>query len=273
MRRVETIRLLALMAPLATVIGAFFLVPLGVLAVIGGSGSLGLAAYALIVTDPRYFSSPVMTVLLSLAVTAVTLVISGFAAVFLNRYRFFGRALVISMMTLPLAFSGVVIAFMVIMLGGRQGVITDLVDEIFGQRFVFAYTVLGLFTAYIYFSIPRTILTILAAAEKLDPRLEEAARSLGARPWQVVRDVVIPGLKPALIAAGAICFATSMGAFGTPFALGTKIEVLPMTIYTSFIVQANIAVAAALSFILGLMTWLILALARTAAGSTVAAAG
>jgi len=115
------------------------------------------------------------------------------------------------------------------------------------------------------------ILTIMAAAEKLDRNLEEAARSMGASTWQVVRDVILPGLRPAFLSAGAICFATSMGAFGTAFTLATEIEVLPMTIYTEFTLRANIALAAALSLVLGVITWLALALARTAAGSSVAA--
>jgi len=77
---------------------------------------------------------------------------------------------------------------------------------------------------------------------------------------------------PAIVSSGAICFATSMGAFGTAFTLATEIEVLPMTIYTEFTLRANIAVAAALSIILGVITWAGLALARSAAGSSVAAA-
>jgi putative spermidine/putrescine transport system permease protein len=89
----------------------------------------------------------------------------------------------------------------------------------------------------------------------------------------VIRDVVIPGLKPALISDGAICFATAMGAFGTAFTLATRINVLPMVIYTEFTLEANIAAAAALSFVLGAVTWIVLAVARTAAGGTVAAAG
>lgn len=64
-----------------------------------------------------------------------------------------------------------------------------------------------------------------------------------------------------------------MGAFGTAFTLATRINVLPMVIYTEFTLQANIAMAAALSFVLGAVTWLALALARTAAGASVAAAG
>jgi putative spermidine/putrescine transport system permease protein len=145
-------------------------------------------------------------------------------------------------------------------------------DALFGERVVFAYSMVGLFVGYIYFSIPRTILTVMAAAEKLDPRLEEAARSLGASNWRVLLDVLIPGLKPALLAAGAICFATSMGAFGTAFTLATKINVLPMIIYTEFTLQANMAMAAALSFVLGLLTWAALAFARSLAGGSVAAA-
>jgi putative spermidine/putrescine transport system permease protein len=80
---------------------------------------------------------------------------------------------------------------------------------------------------YLYFSIPRVILTVMAAAEKLDPALEEAARSLGAGPWRVVRDVIIPGLMPALVSAGAICFATGMGAFGTAFTLAANARFIP----------------------------------------------
>ena len=125
----------------------------------------------------------------------------------------------------------------------------------------------------IFYSFSHSPLTIMAAAEKLDPALEEAARSLGAPAWRVVRDVILPALKPGLIASGAICFATSMGAFGTAFTLATRIDVLPMTIYTEFTLNANIAGAASLSITLGLVTWAALFIARSLSGSTVAASG
>ena len=64
-----------------------------------------------------------------------------------------------------------------------------------------------------------------------------------------------------------------MGAFGTAFTLATNIDVLPMVIYTEFTLRANIAMAAALSSVLGIITWLVLNVARSLAGSTVAAAG
>ncbi len=138
---------------------------------------------------------------------------------------------------------------------------------------MFAYSLTGLFLGYLYFSIPRVLLTVMAAVEKLDPALEEAARTLGASPWRIVIDVILPGLAPSLVAAGAIAFATAMGAFGTAFTLATNIDVLPMVIYTEFTLSANIAMASALSVLLGLVTWALLYIARSFAGTTVAAGG
>jgi putative spermidine/putrescine transport system permease protein len=166
-----------------------------------------------------------------------------------------------------------VVGFMIILLAGRQGLIGEVSNALIGEKLVFAYSIAGLFLGYLYFSIPRVILTVMAAIEKLDPRLEEAARSLGARTWALHRDVILPALKPAFVASGAICFATAMGAFGTAFTLATNIDVLPMLIYTEFTLAANIAIAASLSVSLGLIAWLVLFAARSAAGTTVAAAG
>lgn len=265
--------LAALVAPAIAFLLAFFLLPLVMMVRTGAAGPQGVATYGAILTDARYLASLGQTVALSATVTGATLVIAGCAGVFLARHRFRGRRVLTAFLTLPLAFPGVVIGFMVILLAGRQGVIGEASAALFGERIVFAYSLAGLFVGYLYFSIPRTVLTVMAAAETLDPALEEAARSCGAAPWQVVRDVILPGLKGAFLAAGAICFATSMGAFGTAFTLATRIDVLPMVIYAEFTVGANIAVAAALSFLLGAITWAVLAVARSAAGGTVAATG
>ncbi len=268
----ESFRHLALLLPALIIFSAFWLLPMARLLSVGASGEMGIAAYWAVVTNPRYFSSLVSTVVLSASVTFVTLIIAGISGMFLQRNRFFGRRFLLATLTFPLAFPGVVVGFMVILLVGRQGLVGSVTEWLFGEKLVLAYSMAGLFLGYLYFSIPRVILTIMAAAEKLDGALEEAARSLGATPWQVIRDVLIPGLKPALISSGAICFATSMGAFGTAFTLATKINVLPITIYSEFTNYANFSLAAALSIVLGLITWLALAMARSMAGSTVAAA-
>jgi putative spermidine/putrescine transport system permease protein len=259
--------------PLTILVTAFFMLPMARLVVVGASGDLGLKAYAAILLDQRYRTTLINTVLLAAATTAAALVIATISGLFLQRHKFPGQALLVAMLTFPLAFPGVVVGFMIILLAGRQGLIGELTLRLFGDKEVFAYSMQGLFLGYLYFSIPRVILTIMAAVEKLDPSLEEAARTLGASPWAVARDVILPALTPAFIAAGAIAFATAMGAFGTAFTLATDIDVLPMLIYTEFTLSANIATAAALSVGLGLVTWAILALARSYGGSTVAASG
>jgi putative spermidine/putrescine transport system permease protein len=266
-------RLILLATPAFIVFAAFFLLPVARLVVVAGQGPDGLATYAAILTHPRYLRSLVATVLLSAGVSLTTLAICGVAGIFLERSRFVGRPVLVAMLTLPLAFPGVVVGFMVIMLAGRQGLIGEITLALFGEKLVFAYSMAGLFVGYLYFSIPRVILTVMAAAEKLDPRLEEAARSLGASTWRVAWDVIVPGLMPAFVSSGAIAFATAMGAFGTAFTLATNIDVLPMTIYTEFTLNANFATAASLSLVLGAITWIALALARSAAGATIAAAG
>lgn len=266
-------QLILLSLPFAILFFAFFLLPMMRLFIIGGTGENGFANYFSILTTPRHFESLIATLLLSITVTLTAIIISTFVGLFLVRNRFPGRQILISLLTFPLAFPGVVIGFMVIMLAGRQGLIGQVTKALSGDKIVFAYSMAGLFIGYLYFSIPRVILTLMAIAEKLDPALEEAAKSLGASPWRVLRDIILPALVPGFIASGAICFATAMGAFGTAFTLATRIDVLPMTIYTEFTLNANIAGAASLSIILGLITWIILYISRSLSGSDIAASG
>lgn len=255
--------------PLAIFTLAFLALPLARLIMGSSESEAGWAIYVQILQKPRYLSALLQTVAVSLAVTCAALIISTTAGLFLARNNFSGRRILLAILTLPLAFPGVVVGFMIILLGGRQG----LVNAILPGNWVFAYSIFGLFLGYLYFSIPRVLLTVMAAAEKIDPALEEAALTLGAPPHRVVIDVLLPSLAPALIAAGAIAFATAMGAFGTAFTLATDIDVLPMVIYTEFTLSANFAMASALSVVLGLVTWTMLLIARSFSGGTIAAGG
>jgi putative spermidine/putrescine transport system permease protein len=258
--------------PLAIIVLAFFLFPMAKLFTESLFTREGAFSYREILATPRYRETIAVTILVALVTTAATLVLATAVALFLARRTFPGRSALVSLLTFPLAFPGVVVGFLVILLAGRQGMIGEVSANLIGEKIVFAYSTAGLLTGYLYFSIPRVLLTVMAAAEKLDPALEEAARSLGASPFGVLFDIVLPALRPAFIASGAICFATAMGAFGTAFTLATNIDVLPMLIYTEFTLNANIAMAAALSILLGLVTWVILAFARTLGGTSVAAA-
>jgi putative spermidine/putrescine transport system permease protein len=260
-----------LLAPALALFACFWLLPIARLIQSSG-GADPFATYSAVLTNSRYLASLLVTIVLSAGVTLTTLVLSVIVALFLARHDFPGRRVLLALLTFPLAFPGVVVGFMVIMLAGRQGLIGALTLALTGSKWVFAYSMRGLFVGYLYFSIPRVILTVMAAAGKLDAGLEEAARSLGASPWHIMRDITLPALAPALTSAAAVCFATSMGAFGTAFTLSTDIDVLPMTIYTEFTLNADMVTAAVLSLMLGAVTWAVLAVARSLTGPAAAAA-
>jgi len=258
---------LVALAPASAFLLAFWLLPLAHLLLLGAHpDAAGSSGYWQVLTSAGYLAGLVQTVALAAVTTLATLVVAGIAGCFLARQAFVGRSLLVALLTFPLAFPGVVVGFLIILLGGRQGLFASLGRDLTGEPWVFAYSLFGLFLGYLYFSIPRVILTVMAACETLDTSLEEAARSLGAGLFAVVRDVLIPGLTPALLSSGALCFATAMGAFGTAFTLGTRLAVTPIAIYDTFTNFANFGVAAALSVILGAVTWLVLLLARRLGG-------
>ncbi len=257
---------LACIAPAVAFFAAFWLLP--IVRLIALPADKGWQTYFVVLTEAKYLTSLLNTLVLSLAVTVLTLILGAAVGIFLARSRFIGRRLLISLLTLPLSFPGVIVGFFIILLGGRQGTIATLADSMGLGRWTFAYGLLGLFLAYLYFSLPRAIASYAAAAEAMDRALEEAARSLGASRWHIIRDVWLPELAPTSLACGAIIFATAMGAFGTAFTLASKFEVIPITIYNEFTNYANFALAASLSITLGLVTWAVLALARRLGGKS-----
>ncbi len=260
--------------PALLLFAAFWMVPMIQLALIGAEPVQGRSAYLAVLVEPLYWRSLRNTVLLSLAATLATLLLALPAARFLARHRRFrGRRTLMALLAFPLAFPGVVVGFLVILLAGRQGLLTSLQTWLGAEPQAYAYGMAGLFVGYLYFSLPRCIGVLTAASEQIDASQLEAARTLGASAWRRYADIELPALRPALMGAGAMSFATSMGAFGTAFTLATQINVLPLTIYNEFTNYANLPIAAALSVLLGLATWAVLYAAHGLAADPAAAAG
>jgi len=97
-----------------------------------------------------------------------------------------------------MTFAGMIVGFLMVILLGRTGFIPQMFERMTGTPFLsgIGYQFPGLILAYLYFEIPRETLTLESALSKLDSRLEQAARSLGANRWQVFRLVgewSIPG--------------------------------------------------------------------------------
>jgi putative spermidine/putrescine transport system permease protein len=247
-------------APAAALFAAFWLLPIARLATL--PASKGPETYLAVLTEPRYLASLMQTAMLSVSVTFVSLLLASAVGLYLGRNEFLGKRLLLSTLTLPLAFPGVVIGFFVILLGGRQGTLAAWSAALTGTPLTIAYGLAGLFLAYVYFSLPRATAAFTAAAEAMGDELEDAARSLGASRFRIARDVWLPALAPTAVASGAMMFATAMGAFGTAFTLSSRFEVLPITIYNEFTNYANFALAASLSIALGVITWMFLWIGR-----------
>ena len=262
--------LVACAAPAAALFTAFWLLPMVQLMAL--PATKGAATYLAVLTEPRYLKSLLQTTALSLVVTLVSLALAAAVGLFMGRHAFKGKRLLMAVLTLPLSFPGVIVGFFVILVGGRQGPVADVGEALGLGRVTFAYGLIGLFLAYVYFSLPRAIASFTAVVERTAPEMEEAARSLGATGWHLIRDVWWPALAPTALAAGAMLFSTAMGAFGTAFTLASRFEVLPITVYNEFTNYANFALAASLSLALGLMTWAVLLLARRFGAGPVGAA-
>ncbi len=223
-------------------------------------GKLSLSNYLSMFTTKLYGDSLKTSLVLSLTTTIIGTVLGIPLSYAL--YRSGGRikALMLSITPVPLTFSGLVVGFAFIILLGASGFITLLLSKIFNLNPLefssFLFTWKGLVVAYLYFLIPRMVLTMISAWSKADWSLIDAAYSLGASKWMTLRKVLLPMIWPAVLAGSSLLFAVSMGAFGTAFALsGTGVKILPLVIYTHVSeISVDIGKANALAIILALVT-------------------
>ncbi len=227
-----------LLAPLVLFVLFFELYPMLVMAwrsLFDQAGNFTLANYAAILENPVYRTAIRNSLLFATAGATVGAIGGTFVGYMAPRLPARIRRFLISLYSLPLTLSGLVVAFAFIVLLGRNGVLNLLVRDLFGlPRSVYfdIYSWYGIVLVYSFFQIPLMTLTMAAVFENLDRSLIEAARNLGARPWQVWRHVIIPVLAPGFLAGLSIQFAGLLGAFGTVLALvGGAKNLLAIQIY------------------------------------------
>ena len=93
--------------PAITILAAFFVLPVVRLIPASVSSESGLGLYLEIITNPRYSTSVLSTIVLSVFVTLASLFVGGLSGLFLERHRFWGRDAVVGLITLPLSFPGI----------------------------------------------------------------------------------------------------------------------------------------------------------------------
>jgi putative spermidine/putrescine transport system permease protein len=233
--------------------GLFFLLPLaGVLAeAFSDRGS----AFGRIWSDPVFWSGLRGTFLLGVAAPLFSVVVGVAVAGAIVRLSPSLRTAALVAISLPLTFSGLIVAYGFILLLGRAGFLTLLMaeaglDPAWVGGFIFSPFGLGL--AYSYYLIPRVVLIVLPAIRNFDLVQIAAARSLGAKPWTAFADVMLPQIAPSLVAAFCLTSAVAIGAYGTALALvGTQVNILPLLLYSKISeTGTDLPAAAALSIVL-----------------------
>lgn len=203
---------LAALLPLAF-LGAFFGWP--VVAIVGrgfvADGSLDLSGFADVLGAGRTWRVIGTTLAQSVVGTTLAVLLGVPGAYVLYRLRFPGRGAVRALVTVPFVLPTVVVgvAFRGLLVeGGALGGLGA--DGTFG----------AVVAALVFFNYAVVVRTVGSMWAHLDPRPEQAARALGATPWQAFRTVTLPALVPAIASAASLVFLFCATSFGTVLVLG-----------------------------------------------------
>lgn len=146
---------------------------------------------------------------------------------------------------LPLVLPPVVGGVTLLMAFGRRGLIGGPLYDVFGVQLPF--TTAGVIVAEAFVAMPFLVITVEGALRGQDLALVEAARSLGASPWTVMRRITLPLVRPSLIAGIALCWARALGEFGATITFAGNFpgitQTVPLAVYSTLEVDRDQALA------------------------------
>jgi putative spermidine/putrescine transport system permease protein len=206
--------------------------------------------------DPFYWDVLVTTVRVSFVVTVSCLLLGLPMAWRLARTTSRWKSMLVVLTVLPLFIGSTVRTAGWMILFAHGGVL----DALTGLNVMYAEP--AVIVGIIAINLPFTVLTLQSVFEGIDPRLEEAAASMGATPVRAFWRVVFPLALPGLVIAAALCFILCMNAFATPVLLGgPRFHMMSPLLYWAFSSDNNWPFAAAIAFILMTTTLVLTGLA------------
>jgi molybdate transport system permease protein len=242
------------LAPFAALALLFLLLPV-----------VGLVARAPWRTLPEELTRPESLEALRLSLvcaslaTVVCIVLGVPLAWVLARSDLPGRSMLRALVTVPLVLPPVVGGVALFTALGRQGIVGRWLDEWFGVTLPF--TTAAVVVAEAFVALPFLVISVGGALRGADRRLEDAAATLGASRWYVVRRVTLPLVAPGLAAGTVLCWARALGEFGATITFagsfpGTT-RTMPIEVYLAL--QRDPSAAIALSLVLLLVSVAVLA--------------
>lgn len=194
-----------------------------------------LANYRVVLSQRIVLEAILNSIALSVSTVLFCAVVGIPLAFLFERYTFPGRRLFAALAALPLVLPPLVGTVAFIFLCGESGILARLIQQLFRLQ-TSPWTLRGwpaLLLFHTYTMYPFFYVLSGAGLRRVDASLAEAARSLGASRWMVMRRVLLPQLTPSLIAASLLTFMTSMASFSAPLLFGGNVRVLTLEIFTA----------------------------------------
>ncbi len=183
--------------------------------------------------SPEDWQAVALSLRVAFWATLVSLPPGIFIAHALARWRFPGRQLLNGLVHLPLILPPVVTGYLLLATFGRRAPVGQFLEDTFGLVFAFRWTGAALAAGIMAF--PLMVRAIRLAIEAVDPRLEQAAATLGASRSWVFLTVTLPLILPGVIVGAILAFAKAMGEFGATITFVSNIpgqtQTLPSAIY------------------------------------------
>jgi molybdate transport system permease protein len=198
-----------------------------------------------------FLDALVVSLKTSLVAHALVLLVGTPAAYLLARSRFRGRAVVLTLLELPLVLPPAVAGIALLAAFGRFGLLGGSLDAV-GIRIGFTQTAVVLAVAFV--ESPFYFRGAVAAFEAVDETLLEASRTLGAGPGRTFARVALPLAAGGLAAASALALARGLGEFGATIIFAGSLQgvtqTLPLAVYAEFEQNLDVALAISALFVL-----------------------
>jgi putative spermidine/putrescine transport system permease protein len=214
---------------------------------------LTAANYMHFVHDPFYLAILLRTLVLGVIVALITLICAYPIALFLFRWRSQWRSVLAVLTISPMLVSSVVRTFGWMAILSEKGLVNQVLQTlgVTSGPVMLMNNMIGVVIGLVQIEMPVMILALIAGLSRLDPVLEEAAQTLGARPWRAFLRVTLPLSAPGIVLGCLITFVQVISSFITPTLLGGgRIYLMATTIYEEALETLNWPLAAAISIIL-----------------------
>lgn len=231
--------------PILVIAGLFFY-PLALIvrqAFVDDAGVTALQPF-LGVLHSGYFAHALLnTIEIATSATAGCLVLGLALALILTFVPFPGCVLVARLIDTFIALPTFLVTLAFTFIYGSAGILNSVLQQHFGfaqPPVQFLYSAWGVIFAEITVYLPFVLRPLLASLSLMDPSQIEAASILGARPWRIIRQVILPAAFPALLAGGSLCLLLTVNEFGVVLFIGAKgVTTLPLLIYNKAIQESD----------------------------------